>query len=232
MRLTLTLGLAAALLGAPAAEAQLTKGVFRVSPRLGVMAFDDAASINSAAHLALSTDFALTRNIEVGLTVGTAQPRTRGEDFLVLQRYGDTARVFAVQQSLSMVDYSAQATVHAGEIGPVSAYGVAGAGFYTLFLDPQVSGLSRVTNPQFQLGVGGSVRLGRARVLLDARNVTWTSYDRNRIYPATPADFAYAEDFPRARATRSTINNLLFSIGFSFTPSAIGGDDSNTGDDQ
>ena len=50
MRLTLTLGLAAALLGAPAAEAQLTKGVFRVSPRLGVMAFDDAASINSSGR--------------------------------------------------------------------------------------------------------------------------------------------------------------------------------------
>ena len=236
MRLTSILGFAAvALAGASAAEAQLATRTFRVTPAFGYVRFDEATSIESSAHVGLSTDFAITPNIAVGLSFGSAQPQTHAEDFLRAQRFGDTTYVFGVRQSLSVLDYGARALVALPELARLAPYAHGGAGFYTIYLDPQISGgPSRVTKTMFSIGGGANVRVrGRAGVTLDVRDMIFTGYNRDRLYPATPSDFAFGEDFPKAAATKRTTHNLVFSIGFSFTPS-LGdtGDDTDDGDDR
>lgn len=240
MRLTLTLGLAAALLAAPAAGAQQESSppprahVFHVTPRFGYIRFDKASSIEGAPHVALQTDYALTPHLSIGLAFGSSQPETHAEDFLQYLRFGDTTRVFSVRQSLSVIDYGAHASWAFGDLGRLAPYVGAGAGFYTIYLDPQVrGGESRVTKPMYALSAGTNIRVaGRAGVLLDVRDLVFSSYDRNRLYPATPADFPYIEDVARPTATKSTVHNLVFSIGFSFTPRLGGGDTSDEGDDR
>ena len=230
MRLTTILGFAVvALASATTAGAQLVRREFRVTPAFGFARFDEATSIENAPHVGLSTDFAITPNLAIGLSFGSSQPETHAEDFLRAQRFGDTTYVFGVRQSLSVLDYGARALFALPELGRLAPFAHGGAGFYTIYLDPQVSGgPSRVTKTMFSVGGGANVRVrGRAGVTLDVRDMIFTGYNRDRLYQATPSDFAFGEDFPRAAATKKTTHNLVFSIGFSFTPSLGGTEDDN-----
>jgi hypothetical protein len=236
MRLTSIIGFAVvALASATTVEAQFVAREFRVTPRFGYIRFDEATSIENAPHVGLSTDFAITKNFAIGLTLGSSQPETRAEDFLRAQRFGDTTYVYGVKQSLSVLDYGARALAALPEMGRIAPFAHGGAGFYTIYLDPQISGgPSRVTKTMYSIGGGANLRLGgSAGVTFDVRDMIFSGYNRDRLYQATPSDFAFGEDFPRAATTKRTTHNLVFSVGFSFTPRLPdAGGDTDAGDDQ
>lgn len=223
-RLALAAGLLAVAGAARPAAAQLTQGQFRVTPQVGLQRFDPASSIDNAARFGLSTDYAVTRNFSLGLWLGSSQPETNGTDFLTAQTFGDTTRILAVKQSLDIFDFGASAQFLPGTFGRLSPYLQGGVGLYQIHLDPQVAGgLEKVTKPLYLLGAGTSVRLGRGvAFLVDVRDHIYSDYDRDKLFAATPADFPYAEFVPAARASKSTLNNFTFSIGFSFTPTRAG----------
>ena len=225
MRSYLTVAALVMLASASMAEAQQsTPRQFRVAPRFGYMAFDRASSIEGAPYLGLQTDYAITPNVAVGFSFGASQPKTIGEDFIQLLQFGDTARLFQVRHSLSVVDYGAHAVFTLPEFGRFAPYAVGGAGLYTIFLDPQIENApTTFTKPQFTIGGGASVRVSeRSRILLDVRDAIFTGYERETLFAVTPADSPFIEDIPAPHETKSTLHNLVFSLGFSFTPRGRG----------
>lgn len=225
MRSYLTVAALAVLASASIAEAQsITPRQFRVAPRFGYMAFDRASSIEGSPYLGLQTDYGITSNLAVGFSFGISQPKTIGEDFITVLQFGDTARLFQVRHSLNVVDYGAHALLSLPEFGRISPYAVAGGGFYTIFLDPQIENApTTYTKPQFTLGGGASVRVGeRSRLLLDVRDAVFTGYERDELFAVTPSNSPFIEDLPAPHSTKSTLHNVVFSLGFSFTPRGRG----------
>ena len=111
----------------------------------------------------------------------------------------------------------------------VEPYLTGGAGLYTFFLDPQANAgtagdFSRVSA---LLGGGLRVRLSQAAgVTLDVRDLVLTNFDRARLGPSD-ARFRtgiYPEDFAVPPKARDIVHNVLFSIGFTWTPARLGGE--------
>ena len=235
-RLFLHAALAASAALASAAEAQVAEREFVITPRAGYMVFDDASSIENAAALGLDAIFNVNQFFGIGTALTYSRPGTRGEDFIARLNYGllergDTSFFYAVSQPLNILDLALNATLRLPIGGPVSPFVTGGAGVYTIYLDPQVNrGNDKFSRMSFNVGGGVNVRLGdQVGLQLDARNVTFRNFDRERLRPTdidrfagnplfTFQNYEFPDAFAQPPAAKSTVNNLTFNIGFNYTP--------------
>ena len=214
------------------AGAQVVARQFLVTPRGGYVTFDRASSIQGSGFVGLDAQYNITRMFAVGLTFLTSRPSTRGEDFVAALSFGDTTFLFEVQQPLTVVDVGLAATARLPMAGRFSPFLTGGVGAYTLYFDPQVvAGERRFQRMSATVGGGVNVQLGRqSGIQLDVRDMMFMNYDRSRLNPTQErfANTRFIEDFPRPPSSKDLVHNIVFSIGFSFTPNVGAGDDDET----
>ena len=238
MRLSLRVATLAVLALASTAGAQANTSAagpspsrhpFTVTPRGGFIAFDKASGIDNAAALGLDVMYQLTNMIGISGAATFSRPSTRGEDFIGAMYLGDTTFLYRAQQPITVADVNIGATVRM-PFGNVVPYLRGGVGGYTLYLDPQASGSqNRVQRMSLNLGGGLGYQLSdRIGISLDARDMIFMNYDRNRLNPLNAAarETRFIEDFPAAPSPKKTVHNLALQLGFTFVP--MSGDQEET----
>jgi hypothetical protein len=202
-------------------------GVFVLTPRLGAINFARAASIERASTIGLDAQYQVTRAFSIGTNFTFGRANTRGEDFLTTLTYGvigtgDTTLFFNLTQPVSVVDAQLAGTFQLPTTGRFTPFLTAGGGVYAFYLDPEANnGRDKFVGPSATVGGGVKIRFSRtAGVQLDVRNMMLTSYDRDRLRPSDSrfGNPMFGEDFAAPPEARSRINNLMFNIGFNFTP--------------
>lgn len=220
MRSLLLAATAAALLPATAA-AQWSSGQFSVTPRGGFMMYDDASGIDDAPYFGVEASYSFSPFFSVGTGLNVSRPQTLGDQFISQLTFGDTTYYFAVEQPLMLIDAGLTATGrYPGDL--VTPYVMGGVGYYTLDLDPQVETRpERSSDVSGMLGAGLHFRVGRnVGIQLEVRDLIFTGFDRDDLNPVESEfnNTRFPEDFAPPPAAKSTVHNLMFGIGFSFTP--------------
>jgi hypothetical protein len=235
MRFSPCLVLAATVVAAGAAGAQVRAGQTLVTPRIGAVAFDKASGIEAGGFVGVEATYALTSMFSIGAGLSVAQANTRGEDFISTLTFGDTTYLYQVTQPLSVLNAEVvgMARLPFTFADRFSPFLTAGVGGYTLYLDPQQNaGPRRFARMSGSVGGGLNIALGRAAgIQLDVRDMIFTDYKRDRLNP-TEARFTgirFPEDVPVPPKAKEIVHNLMFSLGFSFRPGA-GADDDRTDD--
>jgi hypothetical protein len=227
-----TLVVAAGVLAAPAG-AQAPVGQWAVSARSGVINFARASSLEASPYLGLDADYGISRMFTLGTSVNVGRPKTRPEDFLTSLTYGlgatgDTTFFYNVGQTMSMVEGEVTGTLRF-PIGRVTPFALVGAGYYGLFLDPQINnGIKRQNGASFSGGAGVVVRLSdRAGLQFDARSLTMTNFSQSALDPAggRNPNRLFPEDFPIRPEAKRSISNFLFTVGFRYIPGGEISDD-------
>jgi hypothetical protein len=208
------------------APAQAPPGEFAVTTRLGAVRFDRAASLETAPFVGLDAEYSVSRLFGLGTAINVTRPNTRAEDFVTVVTFGipttgDTTSFFYTGQAVSLVEGSLIATLRlpAGRITP---FVLGGGGYYAMFLDPQINrGSKRLTGPTATVGGGVFYQLSeRAGIQLDVRDMMQFDYQADRLSPGlgrNPNIF-FVEDFPQPPERKSTVHNLVFSLGFRYVP--------------
>jgi hypothetical protein len=208
MRLQLGVLLAAGVLAGARVEAQVDMHRFTVTPTASFYRPERATSINSGGALGLDALYRLTTFFGVGTTFSYARAQTHGEDFLARLTYGQVS-----------------AADTAAVLSRVLPYATGGVGAYGIYLDPQANrGLSHFGALAYNYGAGVNLRFSeRGGVRLDVRNVVYTNYRRGRLNPGDGrfVNYQFPAEFQTAPAAKSTVNNLMLSLGFSYTPGAV-----------
>ena len=222
MRTLRVLGLLALAAVPGVADAQLAARQFQVTPRGGFVRYDAASAIKNAGMVGVDAMYNLTPMFAVGAGVSVARTLTNGDDFVSQFRFGDTTFLFAVQQPISILDASVNATARF-PLDRFSPFVTAGIGAYKIYMDPQQNAAPKqFSRMSMVLGGGVNVGLGRRSGLtVDLRDLIYTNYNRNRLNPTNSAALVnnrFVEDVPPPPAAKKTLHNIVFSVGFSFTP--------------
>ena len=209
---------------------------FTLMPHVGVMRFSTYSGLESGPAIGLDARYDVAPRIALGTSVTLSRANTRGGDFVTALRYGDPSKgdttfIFRLQQPVTMLDASVNATLHVPSFTDrLEPYITGGAGVYSFFLDPQANVGSARDFSRLSALLGGGLRMRvsqAAGITIDVRDHVFTNYDRDKL-AASDARFrsgVYPEDFPPPPAARDVVHNLLFSIGFTWTPArAPGGD--------
>jgi hypothetical protein len=224
MRSHLLLSAVAALATATGAAAQGAHPV-AVTPHGGYIVFPSSSGIQNAAFIGVDAQYKLTSSLSVGATLSTSRPKTNGDDFIAALTYTDTTFLYTVVQPLNIFDAGAIATLHRS-FGSLTPFVNAAVGAYKIYLDPQAVDGSKSFSRMF-IGIGGGAEWEvskSASLQFGLTDHMYQNFDRERLRP-TAARFAntrFVEDVPTAPASSKTLHNLMFSVGFSYTPS-LGG---------
>lgn len=221
-----SLTLCALLLGASAASAQVTPRRFAVIPRGGYVQFDDASGLQGAGVIGVDALYAINRFFQIGTGLSAGRPSTRGEDFIASLTFGDTTLLVQVTQPVTLIDVNLAATLRwPGD--RFSPYLLGSVGSYLMYLDQQVvGGNNKIAKLSGTVGLGFNYRVAQGTgIQIDVRDLIFTDYDRDRLNPTAVrfANLRFPEDVPRPPTEKSTLHNLMFSLGFSFTPTLAGG---------
>ena len=227
-----TFVVAAGALAAPIG-AQAPAGQWTVTARGGMINFERASSLQAAPYIGLDADYGFGKYFSLGSSVHVSRPETRKEDFLTSLTYGqgttgDTTFFYYVGQTMSMVEGELSGTLRT-TIGRLTPFVKGGVGYYGLFLDPQINnGIKRQDGASFSAGAGIVLRLSdRAGLQFDARNLTLTNFSQSELDPSggRNPNRLFPEDFPLRPASKKSINNFLFSVGFRYIPGGEISDD-------
>ncbi len=234
MRISTAVGLISLAAVTSVAESQTFSRQFQITPRGGYIRYDDASAIKDAGAVGVDAMYNFTRMFSVGAGLMVSRTVTEGSNFISQLRFGDTTFLFAVQQPLSILDASVNATARF-PVGRFSPFVTGGVGSYKIYMDPQANAAPRqFSRMAFQLGGGINIGLGRrSGLILEVRDLIYTDFDRRRLNPNTSAallNSRFNEDVPKVSESKTSLNNLVFSLGFSFSPGA--GVEGNDGDNR
>lgn len=221
---------AALALVAGTAGAQAEPKRFSVGAQAGAYRFDKASGLKNAAFAGIDAVYQLptfgltgTSRLEpgVGFYAGVALPTTDYRQFPVVAfDYGDTTFLVGVAQRTRLIEYGAQGTLGT-TIGRLRPYVLGAAGMYAQTIDPRQGGLRSRSKPAFSVGGGLNFVVTRALGFrAEARNATYTEYDRGHLDPTVgyTHDRRIRDELPAPTPAKSTINNLRFAIVFSYVP--------------
>lgn len=188
------------------------QGRWNVTPRVGLVLWDDASAIQDPVfhsddcdypefnhecsafsnnlQAGLSALYGLTERISIGLAFDFGRPVTNGAYFpaATMERAG-TQELTLVNQRLTVLQYSIEGA-WAPSFARLSPFVNAGIGGYTVYLDAPkadfagVSGFDSFTDLRFSIGVGLDFALGEASgIRLEVRDQIFTGWDRNKLNP-------------------------------------------------
>ena len=192
------------------------EGRWEISPRLGLVFWDDAAAIQDPvlnsdkcdfpqfAHdcasvfnnlmAGLSAHYGITNQIALGLSFDVARPVSNGAYFPAVEiEIGGVQDLTLISQRLTIIQYQLE-----GEWSPkfarLAPFVVGTFGGYTVYKEPAkadhagVTGQETFTGPMFSVGVGLNYAFGEASGLrVELRDMIYTDWDRNELNPVMPA---------------------------------------------
>ena len=198
-------------------------GRVAVTTQLGVQVYDTHSAIRRSALAGLiDLTYALRPWLGLGVSGSVARPTTDETYFSLVEMHAaDTTLFYRVHQRVTQYTLGAH-LVASGDLGRVRPYAMAGAGFYSLSLDPQALGATeRMTGPLLSLGAGLVFPVGtRAGLTLDLRDQIFTSFDRNQLDATDPLFRTHTFDaVPAGKpAARSIVHNPVLALGVRFLP--------------
>jgi hypothetical protein len=110
----------------PTRDTTLTPGVsvgggvggrsFTLMPHVGVLRFSTYSGLESGPAIGLDARYDVLSRLSLGTSVTVSRANTRGSDFITALRYGDPSKgdttfIFRLQQPVTMLDASLDATL-------------------------------------------------------------------------------------------------------------------------
>jgi hypothetical protein len=221
----------------------LAQGQVDVTTRIGALKFDRAASLETAPLLGVDVSYSLSPQFSLGTSLNVGSIKTRAEDFLTTQTYGvpttgDTTFIFATGQTVNMMNATLTGVIRPFSSGRVVPFALLGAGYYGIFMDPQINrGTRKFSGFTGTVGAGLQFQLSSTSgIQLDVRDLILTNYDAAQLEPSdgrfAPSDL-FDEDFTGVIEPKSTLHNFAVSLGFKYTPggasTALPANESNQG---
>jgi len=198
----------------------------------GYINYERDLGLRPAPFVGMDLRYRITPFFALAPSVTVSQPRTDGDYFGASLIYDDTTYFFQVSQPVTMLDVGLNAVLSIPEVGAFAPYVSGGGGVYAFYLDPQVNSARDKRFSRFSLsaGAGATVRLkGGTGLQFEVRDFIMLDTDRERFNPvgARFNNSRFAEDFraPSVYDKGSASHNLVFSVGFTFTPNSGAGRD-------
>jgi len=188
------------------------EGRWEISPRIGMVFWDNAAGLQDPAlssgdcdfpqfnhecgsafnnlMAGLSAHYGVTNQIALGLTFDVARPVSNGAYFPAAEiEIGGVQELTLVSQRLTVIQYQVE-----GEWSPkfarLAPFVVASAGGYTVYKDAAkadqagVTGFETFSGPMFSIGLGLNWAFGEGSGLrVELRDMIYTDWDRNELNP-------------------------------------------------
>jgi outer membrane protein W len=201
-----------------------------VVPRGGYMTFDNASGIKNSAVLGVSTTYYINRFFGVGAGIDVARPQTNGDYFVSALTFQDTTYIVRVHQPLTIVLPQLNLALRSPS-EMFSPYITAGAGTYSTYLDAQASNTRKaITRMASTVAAGVDFKVAeRVGLGFEVKDAIFSGFKRSRLNPISGIDIdnRFTEDFPLPPSEKSTLHNLMYTIGFPFTPQGRRGGDTD-----
>jgi len=215
------------LLGAAAADAgaQTPAGTFTVAPHAGYFMFDKVSGLDNFPTGGVDVTYHLNENFGIGFYGDIARPTTIGRYFpRARHEFEDTTFTYRVSQQVTLTNVGVAGWV-SYPVGPLQASLMAGAGRYTIFMDPEVMRRSKSFGGLGFL-VGGTLGYAlsdNAGLQLSVRDYYFTDYERRALNPVLPqhVDTTWPEFLEGAPPRKERFHNLRASVGITFVPGGI-----------
>jgi len=213
-------------------------GAYRVEALGGYQWFDKSAALNGAPFIGMRVSRPIRQIFSAGLNLAFSRPGSKGEYFpLNRQIYfsdashqNDTTLLFQANQRVTLGTYGVDAGVRFGGGDRRGLFGMpevtasVGAGFYSVWLDPERTRGNNVRGGiSYSFGGGIAIPAGTSTSIgLRIDDVILTNYYRSWLSLSDPL---FSDDlFPNPAATappeETTVHNLRMTISFSFVPGA------------
>ena len=212
-----------------------------VSVLTGYQWFDEASALTNAPFIGLRIERPLGGLFTAGVNLAFTRPSTRGDMFPWNRQVyfsnpageRETTLVFITSQDVVMATYGGQVGVRlplsrtglaatSGRIGGIAIDAGLGAGFTTIWADPEQNRQNRVIGGWYwNLGAGISVPLPQNTALsLRVDDVVLQNHDRDRLSLADPlfADDLFVNPSTSPPDEKSTYHSPRVSIAFTFVP--------------
>ena len=218
------------LAGTVPAGAQAPVKRFAITTRLGAVSFEKAASLETSPLIGLDAEYGLSRFLALGTSINIGRLNTHAEDFITsittgTTDEGDTTQYYAVGQSVNLVEAALALTARA-PMGRFTPYLSGGAGYYTLYMDPQVNrGRRQLSDLSLLVGGGVAIQFSeRAGLTLGVRDLIMTGFDADQLDPSggRNRNINFPEDLPSPPERKSTVNSIVYTIGFRYVPNFSG----------
>jgi hypothetical protein len=212
-----------------------------VSVTSGWQWFDEATALDNAPFIGLRIDRPLAQLFTVGVNVAFARPSTRGDMFPWNRQVyfsnpageRETTLVFITSQDVVLATYGGQVGVQlplsrtglataGGRLGAIALELGLGAGFTTIWADPEQNRQNRVIGGWYWSAGGGvSVPLPQGTALaLRVDDVVLQNHDRDRLSLSDPlfADDLFPNPASPPPSEKSSYHSPRVSIAFTFVP--------------
>ncbi|KPK81019.1 MAG: hypothetical protein AMS25_08090 [Gemmatimonas sp. SM23_52] len=212
------------LIGATEASAQTEVGRYRISANLGIQTFAESSALETSAVGAVDVSYYLTSSVALGLFAQVARPKTDPTFFpLVRLDFGTETEFHQPAQRMTSYVVGLQGQLSRA-VGQIEPHVIAGIGYYAFTLDPQQNRSDESRDGfSLNLGLGASYALSEAAgVRVEIRDMVFLDYDRDWFNLSDPllAEPRFPEPGGVPPDKQSTIHNLRFSLGFTYTPGA------------
>lgn len=214
-----------------------------VSVSSGWQWFDEGTALSNAPFIGLRIDRPLGALFTAGVNVAFSRPSTRGELFPWNRQVyfsnpageRETTLVFITSQDVVLATYGGQVGVQlplsrtglastAGRLGAVAIDLGLGAGWSTIWADPEQNRQNRVIGGWYwNVGGGVSVPLPQGSALaLRVDDVVLQKHDRDRLSLADPlfADDLFVNPTNPPPPKKSAYHSPRVSVAFTFVPGA------------
>jgi len=213
-----------------------TRSLYRVEALAGYQWFDESAALNATPFIGMRVSRPIGQFFSAGLNLAFSRPDSRGEYFpwnrqvyfSDASHQNDTTLIFQANQRVTLGTYGVDAGLRFGGGQRSGRFGMpevtlgAGAGFYSLWLDPErTSGNNIRGGLSFLLGGGLSLPVGQSTSIgVRVDDLILTNYYRDMLSLSDPLFFEDLFDNPAENAPRakSTVHNPRMTISFSFVP--------------
>ena len=212
------------------------KSLYRVEALGGMQWFDKSAALNSTPFIGMRVSRPIGRFFSAGLNMVFGRPGSKGEYFPWNRQVyfsdashtQDTTLIFQANQRVTLATYGADAGIRFGGDKSNTRFRIpevtllAGAGFWSLWLDPERTHGNNVRGGlSFSIGGGLGLPVGRGTTIgLRIDDVILTNYYRNMLSLHDPLFFEdlFANPTIEVPAAKSTVHNPRMTIAFSFVP--------------
>jgi len=224
-------GLATLAASTPAlAQSQAETGDWTLTLRGGPVLYAEASAIERGTGVAVDALYHITPRLSIGPVADFIHSKTDGRYFIGVLNFGpDSTHIYEVGQTINVLQYGVAAMLDLMPETNIAPYLAAGAGGYTIYLQPTSNDMPKRTHGAM-LQAGGGVRFALSdatAIQLDVRDLIYLDFDREELNPVRPAHrnrqpdgtirFPGAE-YPDLPEATSTVHNFRVSIGFRYIP--------------
>ncbi len=222
---TAAVALAALAVGALNAHAQVSQGRFQVAAHGGFQSYASGSAVESGVSLGAEATYYVTPTIGVGFWTDLTFTESDGAMFVpAALSFVDSTTFTVINQPLDIWQYGVHVKVQM-QRAQVAPFLSAGAGAYTLFLDPQqTSGNNNVTGFALRFGAGVDFAVSDvAGFQIGVSDSYYPSWDPERLFPVREEfrNTRFPELNPDPGDLSDSVHNFKVFAGVTLVPGGL-----------